>query len=183
MTTTSATVGTNLTVGGQTSTGSLAVTNNASIGGNIAVTGNYSTTTGNITPGTGTISAGTIAMNGATGRISGLSNATLSATSTEAVTGQQLFATNNRVTALEAGLDDTRRKAYQGIAMGFAMNAAPLNLSAGEFGLTGGAGVYQSEWAGAIKAQMQANGSFGLGANIGFSKDAVGGGVGASIKF
>lgn len=185
--TTSASVGTNLTVGGQTQTGTLAVTGAATVGGTLGVTGLTSTNgisnTGNIATGTGTITAGTVAINGTTNKISGLANATLSATSTEAVTGQQLFATNNRVTALEVGYDDLRRKSYQGTAMNFALNAAPLNLANGESGFAAGAGVYQGEWAGGVKAQIVTPQGIGFGANLGFSKDAVGGGVGASVKF
>jgi len=45
------------------------------------------------------------------------------------------------------------------------------------------AGVFEGEYAGAIRAQFVTDSGFGLGANVGFSEDAVGGGIGASIKF
>ena len=67
--------------------------------------------------------------------------------------------------------------------MGFAMNAAPLNLDNGEGGMSFGVGTFEGEQAGAIRAQFVTEGGFGIGANVGFSEDAVGGGVGASIKF
>ncbi len=67
--------------------------------------------------------------------------------------------------------------------MGFALNAAPLNLDNGEGGVSLGAGAFEGKYAGAIRAQFVTESGFGLGANIGFSEDAVGGGVGASIKF
>ncbi|MFN3470084.1 MAG: YadA-like family protein, partial [Novosphingobium sp.] len=126
-------------------------------------------------------------------KIAGLSNATLSATSTEAVTGQQLFATNSALTTLQgrvSTLETTfgqlvvnNRKAFQGVAMGFAATAAPLNLANGESGLAGGVGTFEGEWAAAIRAQAVTSSGFGIGANVGFSKDAFGAGVGASIKF
>ena len=67
--------------------------------------------------------------------------------------------------------------------MGFAMNAAPLNLQNGESGISGGVGTFEGEWAGAVKIQGVTEGGVGFGANVGFSKDAFGAGVGASVKF
>lgn len=67
--------------------------------------------------------------------------------------------------------------------MGFASNAAPLNLANGEGGISAGVGYFQGEWGGAVKAQYVTDSGVGLGLNVGFSADAVGGGVGASIKF
>lgn len=177
-------VGTNLTVGG-----TAAIAGNASVGGNLAVVGSYSTTAGNIVTGTGQVWAGNIRINNS-GRISGLANATLSGTSTEAVTGQQLFATNNALAALDAReasnfnlLSRRSDKAYQGVAMGFAMNAAPLNLDDGQGGVSGGVGTFEGQWAGAIRAQYVTKSGVGFGANVGFAQDSVGGAVGASIRF
>ena len=138
-----------------------------------------------------------VVIDATTQRISGVANGTLSATSSEAVTGAQLFATNTAVTGLQTGLanltttvnqnfltlTDRANKAYQGVAMGFASNAAPLNLANGEGGISGGVGYFQGEWGGAVKAQYVTDSGVGLGINVGFSEDAVGGGVGASIKF
>jgi hypothetical protein len=67
--------------------------------------------------------------------------------------------------------------------MNFALNAAPLNLANGEGGIAAGVGTFEDEWAGAIRAAYVTDSGFGIGANFGFSKDAVGGAVGASIKF
>lgn len=174
----SASVTNGLTVGGLTTTNGISNT------GNIANSGNYTTTTGNITTTSGQIAAGTIRINPSNNNtISGLANAALNATSTEAVTGQQLFATNQTVAAHYAQLMNRADKAYQGVAMGFAMNAAPLNLANGEGGISAGIGYFQGEWGGAVKAQYVTDSGVGLGLNVGFSSDAVGGGVGASIKF
>jgi len=168
----------NITTTNGTITGaSLVSTGNLTVAGNAAVTGNYTTTTGNITTTSGRIQAGTVTINsGGSNKIAGLANATLSATSTEAVTGQQLFATNEL-------LRKTRKKAYQGIAMGFASNAAPLNLDNGEGGISGGVGAFEGEWGFALRAAYVSDSGVGIGANVGVSNDAVGGGVGASIKF
>ena len=166
---------------GTLSVGGLATTNGINnVTGNIANAGNYTTGTGNITTTSGQIAAGTIRINPTNnGTISGLSNGALNSTSTEAVTGQQLFATNQLLANTNRRVD----KAYQGIAMGFASNAAPLNLANGEGGISGGVGYFQGEWGGAVKAQYVTDSGVGLGLNVGFSADAVGGGVGASIKF
>lgn len=177
-------VGTNLTVGGT-----------ATVTGLLSANGGIKTNNANIAAGTGSITAGTIVINGSNGnKISGLANATLSASSTEAVTGQQLFQTNTALSALDAreaahyaqltaDLDSVKRRAFQGVAMNFAANAAPLNLANGEAGISGGVGVFEGEWGAAIRAAGVTSGGIGLGANFGFSSDSVGGAVGASIKF
>lgn len=178
-------VGTNLTVAGTSDLRGAIVNTSTGVGGvnNAVVVNDALTVTGNV-------GVGTVVINSTTNKVSGLANAALTSTSTEAVTGQQLFATNTaltsltgRVDVLETNLNRTREKAYQGIAMNFALNAAPLNLANGEKGISGGVGIYQGEWAGAVKAQFVTESGVGLGANVGFSADAVGGGVGASIKF
>ena len=175
-------VGTNLTVGG-TSDFRGAIFNGGTANGGALYVNDALTVTGEV-------AVGTIRMSPTTNKISGLANATLSGTSTEAVTGQQLFATNNALAALDAReaahfslLMKRADKAYQGVAMGFASNAAPLNLDNGEGGISAGVGVFQGEWAGAIRAQYVTDSGVGVGVNFGFSEDAVGGGVGASIKF
>ena len=175
-------VGTNLTVGG-TSDFRGAIFNGGTANGGALYVNDALTVTGEV-------AVGTIRVNPTTNKISGLANATLSGTSTEAVTGQQLFATNNALAALDAReaahfslLMKRADKAYQGVAMGFASNAAPLNLDNGEGGISAGVGVFQGEWAGAIRAQYVTDSGVGVGVNFGFSEDAVGGGVGASIKF
>jgi trimeric autotransporter adhesin len=160
---------------------SLNVVNNLTVAGTGAFTGSLAANGG--------ITSGTINVNNATSganKISGLANGTLSAASTDAVTGQQLFATNQSILAFQNQLNLTNvrvDKANQGVAMGFAMNAAPISLANGEGGISGGVGYYQGEVAGAVKAQYVTDSGVGLGINVGFSSDAVGGGVGASIKF
>jgi hypothetical protein len=211
-TTGNAIVGGNLAVTGQTSTGTLITAGAASVGTNLTVAGTTDVRGAIFNGGTanggavyvndaltvnGPVNVGSVVISNTTGKISGLTNATLSSTSTEAVTGQQLFATNTALTALSGAvttldnreaahftlLSRENKKAFQGVAMGFAMNAAPLNLANGEGGISGGVGVFQNEVAGAIRAQYVTESGFGIGANFGFSADAVGGGVGASIKF
>ncbi len=177
-----ATVGTNLTVMGTTDVRG-AIFNGGTANGGAVYVNDALTVTGNV-------GVGTVVINSSTNKISGLANATLSSSSTEAVTGQQLFATNTALATLDAReaahyslLNHRADKAYQGVAMGFAMNAAPLNLDDGEGGISAGVGVFEGQWGGAIKAQFVTESGFGIGANLGFSEDAVGGGVGASIKF
>jgi hypothetical protein len=186
-----ATIGGNLTAASSTitaaslsSSGATTIGTNLTVGGNVAVAGNFNTPAGNITTTAGRIQAGTVTLNaGNSNRISGLANADLSATSTDAVTGQQLFATNALVDLTRFELRRTRNRAFQGVAMGFAANAAPLNLANGESGLAGGVGTFEGEWGGSLRAQVVSQGGIGFGANVVFSKDAVGGGLGASIKF
>jgi autotransporter adhesin len=126
-------------------------------------------------------------MNGSTGRISGVSNGI--AASDVATFGQLTSAVNTldgKISLLDGRLvrveGDTER-ALQGVAMGFALNSAPMSLSAGESGVAVGVGTFEDEYAGAVRFQYQAGRSVGFGANVGFSKNAVGGGLGASFKF
>lgn len=187
-----------LTVAGLTSANGGIATNGATIitsggaistgAGSISTTsGNISTTSGDIVTVTGDVVAGNIRLDSATGRIQGVSSGTLASdvatfgqlTTSVNTLNSRIDATNARVTVLE----HESRQAFQGVAMGFAMNAAPLNLANGEGGISFGAGAFEGEYAGAVRAQFVTESGFGLGANVGFSEDAVGGGVGASIKF
>ena len=174
------TLGGALTVGGLTTfNGAVQANGNITVGDGVAGVGNGTTA---------------LSINATTQRISGLAAGDISsAASTDAVTGGQLYATNQAIAGFNAGLISvnnrvdllSRRvdKAYQGVAMGFASNAAPLNLANGEGGISAGVGYFQGEWGGAVRAQYVTDSGVGLGLNVGFSADAVGGGVGASIKF
>ena len=93
-----------------------------------------------------------------------------------------------RITNVEAGFMNTDaanfgqvRKAYSGVAMGMAMQAAPLNLNPGEKGISGGYGYFNGESAVAFKFQGQLNThwSFGAGVGVGVT-DGGGNDVGAS---
>jgi hypothetical protein len=206
-----ATVGGTLTVGGLTTVNGLASNANVVVGDGIAATAAGAATTAEVTRtggapyGIAQAALGTgVTIDANTQRISGVGNGTVSATSSEAVTGAQLFATNAQTSANTAAigvlntgltnltttvnqnfltLSDRANKAYQGVAMGFASSAAPLNLANGEGGISAGVGYFQGEWGGAVKAQYVTDAGVGVGINVGFSEDAVGGGVGASIKF
>lgn len=175
-------------------------TGNATLLGTLTAGGVNTGATGNIVAGNGiAASAGQnaivtgVTIDAVTQRITGVANGVVSATSNDVVTGQQLFATNQQIAGFNAGLVAVNNrvdllsnrvdKAYQGVAMGFAMNAAPISLANGEGGISGGVGYFQGEVAGAVKAQYVTDSGVGLGINVGFSSDAVGGGVGASIKF
>lgn len=172
----------------------LAVARNLTVAGNASVTGNISTTAGDIVTVTGDVVAGGIRLDSSTGRVTGVA---AGSAATDAVNVGQLNGAvstlnaridtvNARVDVLNArisDIEDNSKRAFQGVAMGFAMNAAPLNLANGEGGLSGGAGIFEGEMAGAIRAQFVTETGFGIGANVGFSSDSVGGGVGASIKF
>lgn len=190
-------VGGNIVNVGSVGSGTLAVTSNAtigqdlSVGRNLTVAGNITTTTGDIVTVSGDVVAGGIRLDSSTGRVTGVAAGVANTDAVNlgqlnaAVTGS-LAAVNARIDTLGGRvsiLEDDARKAFQGVAMGFAMNAAPLNLANGEGGISGGAGIFEGEYAGAIRAQFVTETGFGVGANVGFSEDSVGGGVGASIKF
>ena len=162
------------------SIGSATVANTLTVGGLLTANGGIVTNGATVAVGTGKVTAGSVTIDGTTNRISGLSPGI---NPTDAVNMAQF---TTAVDGINFRLDDLEHKnriADQGVAMGFAMNAAPLNLSNGESGVSAGLGTYQGQWAGAVKLQVVTDSGFGLGANVGFSADAVGGGVGASIKF
>jgi len=174
-------------------TGNATIGSDLAVGGNIAADGSVtagggiSTTSGDIVTVTGDVMAGSIILDSSTGRVSGVSDSV--AANDVATFGQLTSAVNTlnaRIDVIDGrvtNLEYQSKQAFQGIAMGFAMNAAPLNLSNGEGGISMGAGVFEGEYVGAIRAQFVTDSGFGLGANVGFSEDAVGGGIGASIKF
>jgi len=128
----------------------------------------------------GNVNVGTIQLNSTTNRITGLA---AGVDPTDAVNKSQLDAVYNELDHRIDVIERKHEKALQGVAMGFAMNAAPLNLDNGESGISGGVGTFEGEWAGAVKVQAVTEGGVGFGANVGFSEDAFGAGVGASVKF
>ncbi len=146
---------------------------------------------------TGNITTGNVVINGTNSTITGLTAVTPVANGNAAATTGQLYQTNLMLASMGSGIADLdarearnfnylnsrSEKAFQGVAMGFALTAAPLNLANGEGGISGGVGVFRGEWAGGVRAQYVNESGIGFGANVGVSKDAVGGGVGASFKF
>jgi autotransporter adhesin len=74
--------------------------------------------------------------------------------------------------------------AYQGVAMGFALSAAPLNLQPGEMGVSGGVGSFEGKTALSFRFQaVSAGGNFTWGASVGKSNDSTGVGIGFGYKF
>jgi len=120
--------------------------------------------------------------------ISGLADGALSATSTDAVTGAQLFDTNNRVSALESialdfdqDLRDLDRKLDGSTAVAIAMSGNAF-LPDKSFNVTGNVGYYQGAVAGAVQlgAMVSPNTAFNAGVATNFNKK---GGVGARAGF
>jgi hypothetical protein len=98
--------------------------------------------------------------------------------------GSRITALSNSVDARFAQVNDDIAVAYQGIAMGFAMNAAPVNVQAGEWGVSGGVGTFEGETAFSLKLQgVSADGVFTWGASAGVSNDTNGFGIGIGMKF
>jgi autotransporter adhesin len=92
----------------------------------------------------------------------------------------------NQIANLTSGLARANNRidtANQGIAMGFAMNAAPLNLAPGEGGASFGVGTFEGEVAVAVKLQGMSADGVGYGLSIGASDGAVGVGAGIGFKF
>lgn len=149
------------------------------VGRNLTVAGNITTTTGDIVTVSGDVVAGGIRLDSSTGRVTGVAAGVANTDAVNvgqlnsAVTGS-LAVVNARIDTLSgrvdlingriSGLEDDARKAFQGVAMGFAMNAAPLNLANGEGGISAGAGIFEGEYAGAIRAQFVTETGFGIGA-------------------
>jgi hypothetical protein len=134
--------------------------------------------------------------------ISGVAAGTLSATSTDAVNGSQLFATNGRVTTLETSvtaiqgdvadlqdavvvldnhIDNVDERASSGTAVAIAMGGATF-LPNTSFNLTGNVGYYRKAWAGALNlgALVSPNAAVNAGVGFGFNH---GGKVGARAGF
>jgi hypothetical protein len=156
------------------------IANTLTVGGLLSANGGIVTNGANIDVGTGNVTAGTIVLNGTTNQITGLSAGTAP---DHAVNKGQLDAVYNELSTRIDQFYHRDEQAFQGVAMAFALNAAPLNLDDGESGVSIGLGTFEGEWAGAIRAQTVTESGLGIGANIGFSDDSFGAGVGASIKF
>ena len=98
--------------------------------------------------------------------------------------GARITTLSTSVDARFAQVNEDIAVAYQGIAMGFAQNAAPINLQPGEWGIAGGVGSFEGETAFSIKLQgVSADGGFTWGASVGVSNDTSGVGVGVGMKF
>jgi len=127
--------------------------------------------------------------------VSGLAAGELSATSTDAVTGAQLFATNQAVSAMDTRVDtlellavdfdrDLRkldRKMEGSTAIAIAMSGNAF-LPDKAFNLTGNVGTYEGAFAGALQigAVVSPNAAFNAGVATNFNKK---GGVGARAGF
>ena len=67
-----------------------------------------------------TVQVGSVAINGTTNKITGIQAGDLSASSTDAVNGSQLFATNQNVTTAQNAANTAQATADKGL--GFAVN-------------------------------------------------------------
>lgn len=83
-------------------------------------------------------------------QITNVAPGAVSATSTDAVNGSQLYAVDQRVTNLENKLGDIRRDAYAGTATAVAMASLPQSVLAGKSLLAIGGGTYGGESAMAL---------------------------------
>lgn len=120
--------------------------------------------------------------------ISGVAAGEVSATSTDAVNGSQLFATNNRLDALElmavdidADLRKLDRRLDGSTAIAIAMSGNAF-LPDRSFNITGNVGSYEGAFAGALQigAVVSPNAAFNAGIATNFNKK---GGVGARAGF
>ena len=127
--------------------------------------------------------------------IGGLAAGELSATSTDAVNGSQLYATNQAVAAMDTRVDalelmavdfdedlrslDRKLDGSTAVAIAMSGNAFLPNKS---FNLTGNVGYYQGAVAGALQigALVSPNAAFNAGVSTNFNKK---GGVGARAGF
>jgi hypothetical protein len=74
--------------------------------------------------------------------------------------------------------------AYSGVAMGMAMNAAPLSLNQGEQGLSGGVATFGGRTAFGFHYQGQPTAKVSVGVAIGVSDSGtVGASAGVGVKF
>ena len=127
--------------------------------------------------------------------IGGLAAGSVSATSTDAVNGSQLYATNQAVSAMDTRVDalelmavdidhDLRRldrKVDGSTAVAIAMSGNAF-LPGKAFNLTGNIGTYEGAWAGALQfgAMVSPNVAINGGVAKNFNKE---GGVGARAGF
>lgn len=146
-TTVNASVGNITTVNSTTinNTGNATIGVDLAVGGNIAADGSVSaggditTTDGDIITVNGDVMAGTITLDSSTGRVSGVSDGL--AANDVATFGQLTSAVNTLNACIDVidsrltNLEGRSEQAFKGIAMGFALNAAPLNLDNGEGGV------------------------------------------------
>ena len=159
---------------------SATIANTLTVGGLLSANGGITTNGANIDVGTGNVNVGTVQINGTTNRITGLADGVAP---NDAVNKGQLDGVFNELDGRLDVVERNNRRAFEGVAMGFAMNAAPLSLGNGEFGVTGGVGTFRGAVAGAVKLQTITANGIGFGANLGFSNHSVGGGLGISFKF
>ena len=138
------------------------------------------------TDASGTLGQGASVASFATAAALATTNANLAATNANVTTLQGQMATaNNNITTLQSltaaqgnqinalfgGLD----KAYEGVAMGLAMESPALPAGT-NFGLSGGIGYYQKNAAAtmALSARVGDNASLSAGVGVGFDSGEVG---------
>jgi len=75
------------------------------------------------------------------------------------------------------------KRAYAGVAMAFAANAAPLSLGTGEQGISFGLGTFDGQTSGALRYEARPTDKVFVGASIGFGDGQTGGAIGIGFKF
>jgi autotransporter adhesin len=121
---------------------------------------------------------------GAAGSERRITNVAAGVGATDAVNVGQLTALANSAQAGILNLDHRVNRAYSGVAMGMAMSAAPLALSQGEQGISGGVGTFGGRTAFGFHYQGQPTGKLNIGVAIGVGVDGtVGASAGLGVKF
>jgi hypothetical protein len=82
-----------------------------------------------------------------------------------------------------AHVENQIKRAYAGVAMGFAMSAAPLSLGTGEQGISFGLGTFGGETSGALRYEARPTDKVFIGASIGVGDGQTGGAIGIGFKF
>ena len=161
-----------LTVGAATvqNTG-FAVGSSSLNNGSLTVDGNNKLTTAGLTASKVTVGAVTVSG----GKVSGLTDAALSAVSTEAVTGKQLNATNTTVSALDTAYkaaDTQIRTDFAAADTALSDRAAALETAA--TGMSYDAGKNTTTFTGGVTATVLTAGEFKVGATgFGFGNDGA----------
>jgi len=121
---------------------------------------------------------------GAPGSERRITNVAAGVDGTDAVNVNQLNAAVASNNASLAQIDHHVQVAYSGVAMGMAMSAAPLTLSQGEQGISGGVATFGGRTAFGFHYQGQPTGKVNVGVAVGVSDTGtVGASAGIGVKF
>ena len=126
--------------------------------------------------GTGTVATAANQVNVGGRTIGGVAVGALNATSTDAINGSQLFATNNRVTGLEDGVatlfdlrSRDRRDMKQGVASAMAMAQAPMPSNPGGISYAVNGAMFRAEFATGGSLMYRLNTENAMAVSVGVS--------------